>query len=110
MRWINDITAQNFLWTDGQGKEWWQRLQVRPILPLEIVFPRENLKEVLSIVQPYSSTPWTRRLAPVLQKTLGLKPIQHVIKPSTRVEYRNIWIAGIGLRDDKNHPDGTEMI
>lgn len=102
-RWIGDVQGQYFDWKMPNGGNFRMPVQVRHMMPIELVFPRERKEEVLATVQPYD---YEKELKPLIwsaRTALGLKPITKFIAPNYRIPNNFINRIGIGIKDDDEH-------
>jgi len=117
-RFISDLQAQYwpFEYTNPVTKEKCNLVQmgVRPIQFWEMVFPKESMNEALKtmlVCQPTLSKN-QERLAALMRKCLNAKKIPE-IPPETRrriVFDRDLEVTPIGIKEDKMHPQGHEML
>ena len=110
-RWVNDVYSQHYPWKAPDGNVKQVRLTIRPIQLFECVFPETAYVDVLATLQPYGGN-WDK-MAPMafaLRKLLGVKPIQKAVVPNFKVDNNFVHRIGIGVKLDKYHPDGWEML
>lgn len=110
--WMNDLNARTFEWTGTRGQRLRQRIQIRELKPIELVFPRENLKEVKSIVYPYDYDDKFKPYIYGMRKACKLKPIVRDVLPDPTFNNQNVNRIGIGIKEDDEHEQwpGVEKI
>ena len=134
-RFINDLQAQYFPYKAvgkmrkdlersmgkklKEGEVLGVQLAVRPIIPYELVFPEESLKEVLSTIWPDEEYPKSAnwkidQLKKIMRKTLGAEKISEedwdTKGPKRMVYKQNVGIDLIGIRKDNKDGEGNETL
>ena len=109
-KWIADLEAQRFMWKCPDGKERSLNLAVREVKLLDIVFPREQFKNVLSLVQPYDSIGKWENYITLIRKALGLKRITLGVTTSNKVFRQFVRVCGIGVKEEFNDENGIEIL
>ena len=113
-RWINDLQSKYmpFRYKPDEPAGALQ-LTVRPVQLLEIIFPEEHYRQVLSWVTPYDDR--KSKMQFIMRKLLGADKITEEVPPSQDI-YNNFkgcrWVSvmGIGTKKDKRGANGIEKI
>jgi hypothetical protein len=114
-RWKNNLLAQFLPWEPPpdhalHGKRAVIQLGVRPVEMIEITFPRNCLKAVLGMVQPYDGMEYYGGYLKMLRKILKLKSLPRVRENVVGfVRTPHVGVTGVGLRDD-HMKDGFERL
>lgn len=112
---ITFLQAQMFPY-EYEGRKIHVQLAVRPLIPYELVFPKECLQEVMNSLWDNDPSPDNKKLAMAcagFRKILGAKPIPKLDKTGMKriIPHENVGILPIGIKDDHLRPDGkTEML
>jgi len=113
-RFINDLRGK-YLPFKFRGENTMVQVAVRPIQLWEIVFPKEYkdlmLRSILENNQGKTQHKKHQKYITILRKILGIKKIPKYDGESIErlpLYLNNVEKIGIGIKEDKNLPDGTE--
>lgn len=110
---INDLQAQ-FLPYIYQGKQVYVQLAVRPLIPYELVFPKEHLQLVLNTIwdtDPVPDNYWIDKMCKGMRLALGAKPLPKLDKKTKLlIRNKNIGWLPIGVKDDGETVLKTEQL
>lgn len=128
--WVKGNIASHEMWTrelssvklpfKWKGEDKLMRIGVRPIIPYEIGFPKDQLDYVLSVIgcgnegnYILDRYPIISKVTKMLRKVLKLKPVP---KPKSVIAhmqpeqiFKAVAVVPIGLKDDEILPQG-EML
>ena len=106
------MLAKYFPYKQG-GVENWLQTSMRPIQLWEVCFPRDHLQTVLNTVGAADPPQWQfKPLVKTMRAMLGAKKIPKFDTPGLKklVFHDNVAIYAIGIKDDKDTPDGDEQV
>ena len=107
-RWVNDLSARYYPYEikKGQQKVMCQ-LAVRPVQIYEIVFPEDQLDEVLKTIKPQrvytgGKYKYYQKMIDMLGKLMGLKKVpEYVDDKKFRIYAPYVAVHPIGIKQDR---------
>lgn len=115
---INDLNAKYLAFdhkTHGKGV---LGVMCNPIIPVELIFPKEHLSTIVNTLggeerlKGQESIGYLRKYIDWIMRRAHLKPIENIDKEAVilPIHHENVEIIGLGIKEDKEFPDGTEYI
>ena len=115
-RFISELSAK-YLPFKFHGEDKLVQVAVRPIQLYEIVFPKEHLSSVINslggekALQGQDSVGFLKKYVKWFRKFMHLEKIENLSGASIIPIYReNVEIIALGIKPDKDFPDGTEYL
>lgn len=119
---INDLNAKHLAYNyhnkDGSITPGALRVMCNPIVPVEIIFPKEHLSCIVNTlggqkaIEGQASVGYLKKYARWLRKLMHLQPIENIDEKvlGLPIHKENIEIIGLGIKDDRTLIDGNEGI
>lgn len=123
--WVNDLLSKYVPYNPPknvkaqlglkEGEKGLIQLGVRPIQLYEIVFPDDQLDEVLKTVKPelpgYEKYKFLKGTIKMISKMLGLKPVPKWKDDGQfRILNQHVAVHAVGIKEDRKDEDGCELL